>query len=153
MTDTAFRFSGNISNINGSIKNLPTSATVEVPVYADKSGFHPYNVGEIPPHLAAMNMSNISVQELATRAGLEGDAEMAFWAIAMDPLTSTKLTLKNCRKMVAEMFEAEKKWLPQFEGKSFKVIEDIDIPEGTVGVPVPTDPALAINERFNKLAQ
>ena len=98
-------------------------------------------------------MSNISVQELAARAGLDGDTEMAFWAIAMDPLTSTKLTLKNCRKMAAEMLEAERKWLPQFEGKTLKIIEDVAIPEGTVGVPVPTDPALAINERFNKLAQ
>lgn len=153
MTDRPFRFSGNISNKNGSIKNLPLTATVEVPVYADKYGFHPYNVGELPAHLAAMNMSNISVQELAARAGLDGDTEMAFWAIAMDPLTSTKLTLKNCRKMAAEMLEAERKWLPQFEGKTLKIIEDVAIPEGTVGVPVPTDPALAINERFNKLAQ
>ncbi len=84
---------------------------------------------------------------------LEGDPEAAFWAIAMDPLTSTKLTLKNCRKMVAEMFEAERQWLPQFDGKSLREIDDIDIPAGTVGVPVPTDPALAINARFNKLGQ
>ncbi len=153
ITGNAFRFSGNISNKNGSIANLPRSATVEVPVYADKYGFHPYSVGELPAHLAAMNMSNISVQDLASRAALEGDPEAAFWAIAMDPLTSTKLTLKNCRKMVAEMFEAERQWLPQFDGKSLREIDDIDIPAGTVGVPVPTDPALAINARFNKLGQ
>ena len=55
--------------------------------------------------------------------------------------------------MVAELFEAERKWLPQFEGKQLKIIEDVVIPEGTVGVPVPTDPALAINERFSKLAE
>ncbi|MDO4492827.1 MAG: alpha-glucosidase/alpha-galactosidase [Clostridia bacterium] len=153
MTGVPFRFSGNISNRNGSIANLPLDATVEVPVYADKEGFHPYNVGRIPAHLAAMNMSNISVQGLASEAALTGDPELAFWACAMDPLTSTKLTLRDCRRMVAELFEAERKWLPQFEGKTLKAVEDVEIPEGTVGVPVPTDPALAINERFGKLAE
>ncbi len=152
ITGKPFKFSGNVSNKNGYITNLPRTATVEVPVYVDNYGFHPYTIGDLPPHLAAMNMSNISVQELASRASLEGDPELAFWAIAMDPLTSTKLTLKNCRKMVAELFEAEKKWLPQFEGKNLKIIEDIFIPDDTVAVPVPTDPALAINERFSKLA-
>ena len=71
----------------------------------------------------------------------------------MDPLTSTKVTLNECRNMVADLFEAEAKWLPQFEGKTFKRLNDIDVPEGTVGVPVPEDPALAINNRFAKLAE
>jgi hypothetical protein len=33
------------------------------------------------------------------------------------------------------------------------VLEDIDVPKGTIAVPVPEDPALAINQRFAKLAQ
>ena len=55
--------------------------------------------------------------------------------------------------MVAEMLEAERQWLPQFEGKELKLFGDVEVPEGTVGVPVPVDPALAINNRFTKLGE
>jgi alpha-galactosidase len=78
---------------------------------------------------------------------------MVFWAIALDPLTAGVLSLKEIREMVIEMFEAQAKWLPQFAGKELKSIDSIYIPTGTEGVPVPTDPALAINNRFGKLAR
>lgn len=151
-TGKVFKFSGNVMN-KGFITNLPQNACVEVPVFADKMGLHPTFIGELPHHLAAMNQSNISVQSLAVEAALQFDPEMAFWAIAMDPLTSSVLSLKEIREMVGEMFEAEAQWLPQFKGKKLKRIDLIEIPEGTQGVPVPTDPALAINNRFGKLAQ
>lgn len=153
ITGKPFRFSGNVSNASGYISNLPTDATVEVPVYADQYGLHPTYIGKLPLQLAAMNQSNLTVQGLAAQAAIDGDPELAFWAIAMDPLTCTKLTLNECRKMVGEMFEAEAKWLPQFAGKKLKAVEDIDVPADTVPVPVPEDPALAINGRFAKLAE
>lgn len=152
VTGKPFKFNGNVTN-KGYVCNLPRNATVEIPIYADKTGLHPCFVGELPTHLAAMNNSNISVQNLAVEAAIHGDPEMAFWAIAMDPLTSTKLTLNQCRRMTAEMFEAERDWLPQFNGKTLGTVEEIEIPKGTVGVPVPVDPALAISARFNKLAE
>ena len=149
-TGIPFRFNGNVKN-TGLITNLPHDATVEVPVYADKEGLHPFVVGNLPAHLAAMNQSNLMVQGLAADAGLNGDPEAAFWAIAMDPLTSTVLTLKEIRDMVGEMFNAEAKWLPQFKEKNLKKIDYINVPEGTIPAPVPVDPALAINSRFGKL--
>ncbi len=153
ITGKPFRFSGNVSNDAGYIRNLPRDATVEVPVFADQYGFHPTYIGKLPLQLAAMNQSNLTTQGLAAQAAIDGDPELAFWAIAMDPLTCTKLTLNECRNMVAEMFEAEAQWLPQFEGKMLKRLKDIDVPADTVPVPVPEDPALAINGRFAKLAQ
>lgn len=153
ITGKPFRFSGNVSNDAGYIRNLPRDATVEVPVFADQYGFHPTYIGKLPLQLAAMNQSNLTTQGLAAQAAIDGDPELAFWAIAMDPLTCTKLTLNECRNMVAEMFEAEAQWLPQFEGKTLKRLKDIDVPADTVPVPVPEDPALAINGRFAKLAQ
>lgn len=150
-TDKTFKFSGNVMN-NGYITNLPYNACVEVPVFADKMGLHPTVAGDLPMHLAAMNQSNISVQSLAVEAAMKGDPEMAFWAVAMDPLTSAVLSLKEIRDMVIEMFEAEAKWLPQFEGKTLKKIDIIDVLEGTVPEPVPVDPALAVANRFVKLA-
>jgi alpha-galactosidase len=151
-TGIPFRFNGNVRN-NGFITNLPYDATVEVPIYADREGFHPFTVGDLPIHLAAMNQSNLSVQGLAAEAAIHGDPELAFWACAMDPLTGAVLTLKEVRDMVIEMFEAEAQWLPQFAGKTLKRIDYIDIPEGTIPAPVPIDPALAINARFGKLGE
>lgn len=152
ITGVPFKFSGNVQN-QGYIRNLPQDGTVEVPVYADREGLHPCVIGELPAHLAAMNLSNLTVQDLAARAAMEGDAEMAFWAIAVDPLTSAKVTLNECRNMVQELFEAEAKWLPQFQKKTLKTLRDINIPKGTVPKEVPLDPALAINQRYSKLGE
>jgi alpha-galactosidase len=98
-----------------------------------------------------MNQSNITVQNLAVEAAINVDPELAVAAIAMDPLTSSVLNLTEIRNMTAEMFEAEAEWMPEFRKKSLKIIKDINVPEGTIGAPVPVDPALAINSRFGKL--
>jgi alpha-galactosidase len=149
-TGVPFRFNGNVPN-RGYITNLPSNATVEVPVYADREGLHPFMVGELPAQLAALNQSNLTVQSLAADAAIKGDPELAFWAVAMDPLTAAVLDLKQTRDMVAEMFQAEAQWLPQFKGESLKPVNYINVLPETKGVPVPVDPALAINNRFGKL--
>jgi len=110
-------------------------------------------VGNLPQQLAALNQANVTVQLLAAEAAVTGDPELAFAACAMDPLTSATLSLKETRDMVIELFEAEAKWLPQFKGNKPKKIEIIDVPENTVGVEVPLDPALAVANRFGKLAK
>ncbi len=150
-TGKIFKLNGNVMN-KGYITNLPQDACVEVPIFVDKSGLNPVVIGNLPAHLAAMNQSNITVQSIAVEAALKGDPEMVFWAIAMDPLTSSVLSLKEIRDMVIEMFKAEEKWLPQFKGKFLEKIEIIETPEGTEAVPVPLDPALAIANRLEKLS-
>jgi len=152
-TGKTFRFNGNIINREGYISNLPREACVEVPIYVDKSGLHPTHVGKLPSQLAALNRSNVTVQMLAAEAAVTADPELAFAAIAMDPLTSAVLGLKDTRDMVCELFQAHAKYLPHFEGRVPKSVEIIDVPEGTQGVPVPLDPALAVANRFTKLAQ
>lgn len=149
-TGKPFKFSGNVPN-HGYITNLPFDATVEVPVFADKEGYHPTFIGKLQKQCAAMNMTNIMVQDMAADAAITGDIEKAFWAIAMDPLTSAVLTLKEIRDMVYEMFEAEAEWLPQFDLSKLRKVDDIEIPKDVVPVEVPEDPALAINERYKVL--
>ena len=146
-----FLFNGNVSNKELFINNLPADSCVEVPVYADRQGFHPISVGNLPTHLAAMNMSNITVQSLAAEAAFNADPELVFWAIAMDPLTSSVLNLDRIRNMTIEMFEAQKTWLPQFEGKTLRKTPFISIPKNVKPADVPVDPALAISARFGKL--
>ncbi|GAH34831.1 unnamed protein product, partial [marine sediment metagenome] len=96
-------------------------------------------------------MSNIIPQGLTVRAALTGNFEQVVHALAMDPLTSAVLTLKEARDMAIEMYKAEKKYLSQFDDKKIKRVPTVQIPEGTEGVEVPLDPALAIAHRFGKL--
>ena len=152
-TGNTFRLNGNIMNNESFIANLPKECCVEVPVFVDKMGLHPAHVGNLPQQLAALNQANVTVQLLAAEAAVTGDPELAFAACAMDPLTSAVISLKETRNMVIELFEAEAKWLPQFKGSKPKKIEIIDVPENTVGVEVPLDPALAVANRFGKLAK
>jgi len=151
-TDAVFRLNGNVRN-RGYITNLPEGCCVEVPIYVDRMGLHPTTVGDLPPQCAAMNMSNVTVQGLVVQAALTGDLEYVFHAVAMDPLTSAVLTLKEARDMTVEMIEAEREWLDQYKQKTIKDVPTISIPEGTQGVDVPLDPALAIVHRFGELAE
>ncbi len=151
-TDRPFRLNGNVRN-DGFITNLPQGCCVEVPIYVDSQGLHPVTVGTLPPQCAAMNQSNVTVQELAVEAALTGDPEHAMQAIAMDPLTSAVCTLKEVRDMTREMLEAQRQWLPEFKNRELVSRPQIHVTPETVAVDVPLDPALAIANRFGELAK
>ena len=96
------------------IPNLPQNCIVEVACLVDRNGIQPTVPGPLPAGCAAINRMSINVQELAVQAGMTGDKELLYQAIAVDPLTGTQLTLPRIREMVDEMFESERRWLPQF---------------------------------------
>ncbi len=121
--------------------------------YVDKAGLHPLRVGDLPHQLAALNQSNVTVQTVAGQGSLSGDPELIMQAIAMDPLTSACCTLREARELAAEMLEAEKQWLPQFEGKKLRPTPKIDVPKDVKRAAVPVDPALAIGKRFMTLIE
>jgi len=52
---------------------------------------------------------------MVVEACLKGDAEMIYQAIAHDPLTAAVLSLAETRKMVAEMFRRNRRYLPHFK--------------------------------------
>jgi alpha-galactosidase len=112
-TDKPYRVNVNVSN-TGLITNLPPDCVVEVPCLVDGLGVHPCYIGDLPPQLAALNRTNINVQELAVKAALEGDRAALYQAVALDPLTSALLSFEEMRRMVDEMAEALMPWLPQF---------------------------------------
>jgi len=108
------QINGNVKN-NGLITNLLQGCCVEVPCLIDKNGIHPCYVGNLPPQCAALNRTNINVQELGVLAAVEKDKNLAFQAILMDPLTSAVLTIDETRNMVSEMFKAEAKYLKDYK--------------------------------------
>ena len=114
LTGKLFRFNGNVMN-HGLISNLPGECCVEVPCMVDARGVHPCYVGALPPQLAAINRSGVAVQELAVRAVLERDREMAYHACTLCPLTASLLSLPQIRRMFDELWEAEKDLLLWFD--------------------------------------
>jgi len=150
-TDKPFRLNGNVRN-DGYITNLTPGACVEVPVFVDSRGLHPVRIGNLPPQCAALNQTNVTVQALAAEAALTGNPELVMQAVALDPLTSAVCTLAEVREMVAAMLRAEGKWLPQFRGRKLRSTPAISIPRNVKRVDVPVDPALAIANRFGRLA-
>ncbi len=112
-TNTPFRMNGNVAN-TGLIANLPAGCCVEVPILVDNTGIQPCFVGDLPPQLAAINRTNVGVQELAVQACLTGDRRYVYQAVQLDPLTGGLLTLDQIHDMVDELFAAEETWLPQF---------------------------------------
>ncbi len=151
-TDQVFRLNGNVRN-DGYITNLPQGCCVEVPMFVDARGLHPVRVGDLPLPCAALNQSNVTVQQLAVKAALTGDPEYAMQAIAMDPLTSAVCTLKEVRDMTRDLLAAEKERLPHFARQALQDRPTIDIPAQVQPVDVPVDPALAIANRFQILAE
>ena len=130
------------------ILNFPHDCVAEMPVFADGTGLHPTFVGEIPPQCAALNLTNINVQNLAFLAEKNKDPELIVQAAALDPLCGAVCTQKEIREMVTEMLGAEQKWLPDFEGKRPRPTPTIVIPKDCHRAEVPTDPALAISSRL-----
>ncbi len=107
---------GNVAN-RGLIANLPAGCCVELPCLVDGVGVQPTAVGPLPPQLAAVNRTNINVQELAVEAALTGDREHIYHAAMLDPLTGALLTLGQIRAMVDEMLQAQEGWLAPLFGR------------------------------------
>ena len=111
--NTSIRVNANVPN-HGLIRNLPDGCCVEVPCLVDGNGVQPTTVDRYPTQLAALNRTNVNVQELTVEAALTGDVEAVHHAVMLDPLTSAVCTLSQARAMVDELLEAQARWLPQF---------------------------------------
>ncbi len=113
-TNQPFVIAGNVPN-RGLIDNLPEGCCVEVPCLVNSNRIQPTKVGKMPSQLAALNRTNINVQELIVEAALTGNTEAVHYAVLLDPLTAAVCTLEQIRALVNEMLEAQAQWLPQFK--------------------------------------
>ncbi len=104
---------GSVLNHN-LIDNLPDGCCVEVPCLIDKNGIQPVKVGQLPPMLAAMNRTNINVQELTVLGALTGNRDYVYHAAMMDPHTAAELSLDEIWSLVDDLFDAHADMLPQF---------------------------------------
>lgn len=112
-THQPIRINGNVPN-RALIDNLPHGCCIEVPCLVDGNGIQPTPVGAMPVQLAALNRTNINVQELIVEAALTGSVEAVYHAAMLDPLTAAVCTLPQIRAMVSELLSAQAQWLRQF---------------------------------------
>lgn len=105
---------GSVLNL-GLIDNLPEGCCIEVPCLIDKNGIRPVKIGPLPPQLAALNRTNINVQELTVTAALTGNKEHVYHAAMLDPHTGAELSLDEIWSLVDDLFEAHGDWIPLFQ--------------------------------------
>ena len=111
VTDTPDVIYGNVLNRN-LIANLPENACVEVPCDVSKSGIVPRRVDALPAHLAGLIQTNITVQQLTVDAIVSHKKEAVYHAAMLDPHTSAELNLDQIWRMVDELLDAHKGWIP-----------------------------------------
>ena len=101
----------NLQN-TGAIPNLPHHAVVEIPCTVAGNTIQPVHIGAIPPQLAALMHTNIGVQELTVRAALEKNREYVYHAAMLDPHTAAELSIDEIYRMVDELLDAHRPYLP-----------------------------------------
>lgn len=111
-TNQDWSFHGNVFN-DGLITNLPTEACVEVPCLVNAGGIQPVKVGALPPQLAALNRTNINVQQLTVEAALSGNRDNVYQAVMLDPHTAATLSLDEIWAMTDDLIAAHGPALPQ----------------------------------------
>ena len=108
---------GSVNIVNlpnaGQVRDLPLGAVVETYGAVNGVGASGIVFGELPPPVAALVHPHVFNQEAVVHAGLIGDKELAFRAFVNDPLVGNRL---EARQMFEELFEAQAKYLPQFQG-------------------------------------
>ena len=99
----------------GLITNLPQNACVEVKCLVDRSGVNPCFVGALPEQLAALNRTNINVQNLTIEAAKKRKKELVYMAAYLDPHTAAELSLDDIKSLCDDLFVAHEGWLPEYK--------------------------------------
>lgn len=108
---------GNVAN-HGLIENLPEGCAVEVACLVDSNGVQPTHFGTLPPQLAAIMQSNVSVQGLVVEALITEDPQYIYHAAMMDPHTAAELDLDQIWSLVDDLRVAHGNWLPTWARKT-----------------------------------
>jgi alpha-galactosidase len=110
-TDTPCCIYGNVRN-TALIPNLPDGCCVEVPCLVNREGIQPCYFGELPPQLAGLCQTNVTMQGLTVRAILEENAEYVHHAAMLDPNTMSQLSLPQIRETVDALLKAQAELMP-----------------------------------------
>ena len=101
----------NVPN-KGAIPFLPDSAVVEIPCLVNRRGMSPMHVANVPPMCWGLIAAVKNYEQLAVEAAVEGDVTKMKWALLAHPLVREYDLVE---KLVPELLEANKAYLPQFK--------------------------------------
>ena len=96
---------------NGAISFLPDSAVVEVGCLVNKTGMQALHVTEVPSMCWGLVAAVKNYEQLAVEAAVEGDVRKMKLALLAHPLVRQ---WEYVEKLVPELLEANKEYLPQF---------------------------------------
>uniref|UniRef100_UPI0035A26774 6-phospho-beta-glucosidase n=2 Tax=Neobacillus cucumis TaxID=1740721 RepID=UPI0035A26774 len=96
---------------NGAIASIPSDSAVEVSCLITKDGPKPIVIGDIPVAARGLVQQIKSFERIACEAAVEGNYDKAVLALTINPLVASDFLAK---KIVDEMLEAHKAYLPQF---------------------------------------
>lgn len=103
----------NVRN-KGSVPGLDPDAVVEVSCLVDGRGPHPIAQKPLPVEVKGLVQQVKAYEYLTVEAAVHGDMESAFWALLNHPLVPGA---DAARALLADILEANRQFLPQFEGK------------------------------------
>lgn len=92
----------------GAILNLPFDAAVEVPVMLDAGGIHPICMGNLPLAISKLCAIQVSVQQMAVEAAVNGSRALAMQALLIDPVVTS---VDAAEKILDELWEINKKYI------------------------------------------
>jgi len=101
----------NVPN-NGAVSFLPDTAVVEIPCLVNKRGMAPIHVGKVPEMCWGLIAAVKNYEQLAVEAAVEGSVDKMKWALLAHPLVRE---YELVEKLVPELLEANKAYLPQFK--------------------------------------
>jgi 6-phospho-beta-glucosidase len=96
---------------NGAIASIPNDSAVEVSCVITKDGPRPIVMGDLPVPVRGLVQQIKSFERVACEAAVTGNVQLAVLALTINPLVASDTIAK---KIVDEMMEAHKKYLPQF---------------------------------------
>lgn len=105
-----FELAINIPN-QGNITNLPQNAIVEVPAVIDRSGIYGLSMGDLPKPIAALCNLQITIQELAVEAAVEGSKEKALQSLLIDPVVNS---VNAAKEALDKLLNVQSEYLNQF---------------------------------------
>jgi len=99
---------------NGAIADIDNDSAAEMSCVVSKSGPIPLAIGELPVQICGLIKHIKSFERLCVEAAVEGNIDKAILALTVNPLMPSETV---ARKVVNEMFQSQKKYLPAFDGK------------------------------------
>lgn len=103
----------NIPNTNLQIENLPSTAIVETNAVFERDSIRPIMAGEMPENIVKLTMPHILNHEYIMEAALTCEKALVVKAFEQDPLVKGMATKEEVEKLVDDMLDATKAYLPK----------------------------------------